>query len=65
MKIDSQNGRCRECGNNLDIVDADDATMTVECERGHCYLVGHHAFGDGCMLQVLAFLAERTQRSDT
>ena len=31
MQVDRQHGRCRTCGGTLEIVDADDATMTVEC----------------------------------
>ena len=30
MHVDPKHGRCRECGGSLDIVDADDATMTVD-----------------------------------
>jgi hypothetical protein len=31
MQVDPKHGRCRSCGGTLDIIDADDATMTVEC----------------------------------
>ena len=31
MIVDRKDGACRTCGSSLKIVDADDATMTVEC----------------------------------
>lgn len=31
MRIDVKDGRCRSCDSVLKIIDADDATMTVEC----------------------------------
>lgn len=31
MRVDLKDGSCRTCGSQLAIVDADDATMTVEC----------------------------------
>ena len=61
MRVERSDGRCRECGGTLTIVDADDATMTVACEAGHCYPVEHDAFGDGCMTYILGFLAERLE----
>jgi hypothetical protein len=65
MKIDSHHGRCRDCGGNLEIVDADEATMTVECERGHSYPVEHAAFGDVYMLNIIGFLAEQRDGGGT
>lgn len=62
MRVNPADGRCRECGGALTIVDADDATMTVECDEGsHCYPVEHDAFGDGCMTYIFEFLAERLE----
>jgi len=61
LKVDPSHGRCRECGGRLDIVDTDDATMTVECEDGHCYPVEPDAFGDGCMIYYLQVMAERLE----
>jgi hypothetical protein len=61
MRVDPEDGRCRECGGELDITDADDATMTVEC-RGECgttYLVETDAFGDGCMTYYVPFMAAK------
>lgn len=31
MMVDLKDGACRTCGSALQIVDADDATMSVEC----------------------------------
>ena len=62
MRVNPCDGRCRSCGGELTIVDADDATMTVECkQRGECYLVEPDAFGDGCMVYYVGFLAKRME----
>ncbi len=29
MRVDLKDGRCRTCGSQLDIIEVDDATMTV------------------------------------
>jgi len=58
MKVDPKDGSCRECGGVLEIIDADDATMTVECtECGDVYEVETDAFGDGCMTYYVGFLS--------
>jgi hypothetical protein len=64
LKVDPKDGSCRECGGTLTITDADDATMTVECERGHSYSVETDAFGDGCMTYYVGFLAEKLEGGD-
>lgn len=57
MRVNLKDGRCRSCSGELDIIDADDATMTVECENcGDVYLVEPNAFGDGCMTYYAGFL---------
>lgn len=64
MLIDPHDGRCRTCGGQLDITDADDATMSVECtnpECSDCYLVEPDAFDDGCMTYYVPFIAERME----
>jgi len=33
MRVDPKDGTCRECRGTLTIIDADDATMTVECDE--------------------------------
>lgn len=61
MRIDPRDGSCRTCSGNLTIVDADDATMTVECECGESYVVETDAFGDGCMKYYIPFMAQRAE----
>ncbi len=47
MQVEPKDGTCRSCEGTLKIIDADDATMTVECiECGDTYLVEPDAFGD-------------------
>lgn len=59
MKVDPKDGKCRTCKGTLEIVDADDATMTVDCEDcGDSYAVEPDAFGDGCMVYYLGMLEE-------
>ena len=60
MRVDPQDGTCRECGGALEIIDADDATMTVECTEPECgvvYDVETDAFGDGCTTYYIGFLS--------
>lgn len=64
MLVDLRDGCCRSCQGQLEITDADDATMTVECRNPECrdvYLVETDAFGDGCMTYYVGFLAGREQ----
>ena len=60
MKVLTKDGCCRSCGGTLEIVDADDATMTVECECGECYQVETDAFNDGAMHYYPAVMARKT-----
>ena len=65
MRIDPNDGRCRSCSGELAIIDADDATMTVECQDPACgetYFVEPDAFGDGCMRYYVAFMADYAGR---
>ncbi len=65
MKVDPSHGRCRSCRGTLAIVDADDATMTVQCDEcGDCYDVEPDAFGDGCMLYYVSVMQERLEQED-
>lgn len=60
MRVNPSDGTCRSCGGELRIIDADDATMTVQCDEPDCgdeYLVEPDAFGDGCMVYYVPFLA--------
>ncbi|MCH7724967.1 MAG: hypothetical protein IH991_00595 [Planctomycetes bacterium] len=67
MRIDPKDGTCRTCGGVLAIVDADDATMTVDCTNPECadsYAVEHDAFGDGCMIYIVDFLTQEHASHD-
>ena len=67
MKVNPNDGRCRTCGGTLEIVDADDATMTVECTESECadsYQVEPDAFGDGCMTYYVGIMQERMEDRD-
>ena len=64
MKVDPKDGVCRTCGGDLQIIDADDATMTVECQNASCmdvYLVEPDAFNDGAVAYHPSFLAGLTR----
>ena len=59
MLVQTKDGKCRSCGGQLEIIDADDATMTVECQEcDDSYLVEPDAFGDGAMNYYPQFLAQ-------
>ena len=48
MLVDLEDGRCRSCNGQLEVVGADDATLDVECrECGDGYTVELDAFNDG------------------
>lgn len=60
MLVKLEDGQCRTCQNQLEIVDCDDATMHVECiSCGDSYEVETDAFGDGCMTYYFAMMTER------
>jgi len=64
MQVNPKDGVCRSCGGAIEVVDADDPTMTAECECGDTYQVEPDAFGDGCMQYYVPFLAEREGGSE-
>lgn len=65
MRVNPRDDRCRGCGGELEITDADDATMTVECVAcGDSYLVEPDALGDGCMTYYVGFLAQRMEEGE-
>ena len=50
MIVNLEDGRCRECGGQLEIMDSDDCSLSVTClECAESYDVEPDAFGDGCM----------------
>jgi hypothetical protein len=62
MLVAKKDGSCRECGGVLQITDADDATMSVECtECGETYLVEPDAFGDGCMTYYVEVMTRKEE----
>ncbi len=70
MRVNPRDGTCRECGGELEIIAADDATMTVECRNPRCaelYEVEPDAYGDGCMTYYVGFLTgqDRANRKET
>lgn len=63
MLIELQDGQCRECSGQLEIVSADDVSPTVECQEcGETYDVETDAFGDGAILYWPTFMAEQLGR---
>jgi hypothetical protein len=67
MRVHKKDGSCRHCGGELEIIDADDATMTVECTNPQCgeeYLVETDAFGDGAIDYYPEFMARKLMGGD-
>lgn len=65
MRVETKDGTCRSCRGTLTIIDADDATMTVECDEcGDVYVVETDAFNDDGMAYHLGFLLGQQERSD-
>lgn len=62
MKVNPRDGKCRDCRGELEIVDVDDATMTVSClDCASEYVVEQDAFGDGCVEYAPGFLMEQME----
>lgn len=60
MIVNLSDGACRACGGQLEIIDFDDASMSVVCcECADSYDVEPDAFGDGCMSYYFPLLASR------
>lgn len=60
MLVNLEDGQCRSCQHQLQIVDFDDVSLHVECTNcGECYEVETDAFGDGCMTYYLALVVQR------
>lgn len=67
MRVNPEDGVCRTCGGELEITDADDATMLVECRSETCgdaYQVEPDAFGDGAMSYYVPFMASLEDGGD-
>jgi hypothetical protein len=60
MQVSLKDGSCRSCKGQLEIIEADDATMTVACvDCADSYVVETDAFGDGAIEYWPAFIAEQ------
>ena len=60
MLVDKEDGCCRSCGGQLEIVDFDDVSLEISCtECGDSYPVETDAFGDGCMKYFFPLNAKR------
>lgn len=62
MKVKPEDGVCRSCGGQLEIVDFDDVSLSVQCLEGGCgdeYDVETDAFGDGCVTYYFALMSKR------
>ena len=65
MRIRPSDGVCRQCGGELEVVDADDATMDVECVAcGDLLVLEPDACGDGCVDYYIPVLASRVECHD-
>ena len=66
MLVDPEDGRCRTCKTGtLTIVDADDVSMTVECDEcGDTYDVETDAFNDGCLKYYFTYMLARQEGED-
>jgi hypothetical protein len=55
-----EDGACRSCGGQLQILDFDDVSLSVTClECSDSYDVETDAFGDGCMTYHFPLMAKR------
>lgn len=65
MKVNPKDGRCRSCGGELDIIDADDISMTVACaECADTYQIETDALNDGGIGYYPEFLVSQMQGGD-
>lgn len=67
MKVKKTDGVCRTCGGQLEIVDFDDVSLSVQCLEAECgdeYAVETDAFGDGCMTYYFSLMAQRLSKED-
>ncbi|MFO0814117.1 MAG: hypothetical protein U0796_12905 [Gemmatales bacterium] len=60
MLVNLEDGQCRSCQHQLEIVDFDDISLHVACTNcGESYEVETDAFGDGCVTYYLVLVAQR------
>ena len=62
MRVHPNDGRCRSCDGDLEIIEVTDATMEVECQKcGEIYDVETDAFNDGGITYYVGFLSEQAR----
>ncbi len=60
MLVDRTDGTCASCEGQLEIINADDISMTVQCtECDEGYGVEPDAFGDGCVEYYIPFMTQQ------
>jgi hypothetical protein len=60
MNVRPEDGACRSCGGQLQIMDFDDVSLTVSClQCADGYDVETDAFGDGCLRYYFPLMAGR------
>jgi len=60
MIVNTEDGVCRSCGGQLEILDFDDVSLHVTCcSCADSYEVETDAFGDGCMTYFFPLMSER------
>jgi hypothetical protein len=65
MRVNPKDGTCRSCGGPLDIVDASEDTLTVECSGCYeSYDVEVDAFHDGGVTYWPEAMAKKFERRD-
>ena len=64
MLVKKEDGVCRTCGGQLEIIDFDDVSLSVQCECGDEYDVETDAFGDGCVTYYFSLMAQRLSTED-
>lgn len=60
MIVDLKDGCCRTCGGQLEIIDFDDASLSVVCfDCADSYDVEPETFGSSCMTYFFPLMASR------
>lgn len=60
MIVNREDGCCRSCGGQLEILDVDDCSISVTCtECADSYELEPDAFGDGCMTYFFPLRAKQ------
>lgn len=63
--VNRDDGVCRKCGGTLEVIDGDDATMTVVCaDCSESYLLEPDALNDGAMDYYPRIMLEKMEAGD-